>query len=93
MDIDGFQSESSCLIDRPMHIAITTLPGYSTREKKLLARKLKSTTALLLDIAPVTVSVSVKDLPMKEWCEFIRTLPDNEIIIPETIVDCESCDC
>lgn len=47
-----------------MHIAITSLPGYSLEEKKQLARELKNTVAALMGVAPVTVSVSVKDLPL-----------------------------
>lgn len=66
-----------------MHIAITSLPGYSLEEKKQLARELKNTVAALLGVAPVTVSVSVKDLPLEDWNEFLCELPDDEIIIPE----------
>lgn len=67
-----------------MHIAITTLPGYSLQEKKLLARRLKEEAANLMGIVPCTVSVSVKDLPIENWDDFIQKLPDDEIIIPET---------
>ena len=66
-----------------MHIAITTLPGYSPQEKKLLARRLKETAANLMGVVPCTISVSVKDLPIEDWDAFIRELPDDEIIIPE----------
>lgn len=66
-----------------MHIAITTLPGYSPQEKKLLARWLKEATANLMGVVPCTVSVSVKDLPIEKWDDFIRELPDDEIVIPE----------
>lgn len=65
-----------------MHIAITTLPGYSLRDKKLLARRLKDAVASL-GVLPITVSVSIKDLPKEEWDEFIVKLHDDEIIIPE----------
>lgn len=65
-----------------MHIAITTLPGYSLREKKLLAKMVKEAAAST-GVASFTVSVSVKDLPMEDWDEFIRDLPNEEIIIPE----------
>lgn len=65
-----------------MHIAITTLPGYSLRDKKLLARRLKDAVASL-GVLPITVSVSIKDLPKEEWDEFIFKLPNDEIIIPE----------
>ncbi|UYU41798.1 tautomerase family protein [Bacteroides salyersiae] len=65
-----------------MHIAITTLPGYSLRDKKLLARRLKDAVASL-GVLPITVSVSIKDLPKEEWDEFIIKLHDDEIIIPE----------
>ena len=41
-----------------MHIAITTLPGY-TPEKKRLARALKETAASI-GVASFTVSVSVR---------------------------------
>lgn len=76
-----------------MHIAITTLPGYSLQEKQLMARKLKNTVAALLGVATVSVSVSVKDLPIEDWNEFIRKLPDSEIIIPETCKGQTDCNC
>lgn len=66
-----------------MHIAITTLPGYTPQEKKLLARRLKEAAANLMGVIPCTVSVSVKDLPIENWDGFIRELPDDEIVIPE----------
>lgn len=71
-----------------MHIAITTLPGYTRQEKILLARRLKMATAELMDIAPVSISVSAKDLLIEDWDEFIHELPDEEIIIPETSKSC-----
>lgn len=67
-----------------MHIAVTTLPGYNPQEKKLLARRLKEEAANLTGVTAYTVSVSVKDLPIEKWDDFIRELPDDEIIIPET---------
>lgn len=67
-----------------MHIAITTLPGCSPQEKKLLARRLKEEAANLMGVTSCTVSVSVKDLPIEDWDAFIRELPDDEIVIPET---------
>ena len=67
-----------------MHISITTLPGYSPQEKKLLARHLKDAVANLMNVSSCTVSVSVKDLPIEDWDAFIRELPDSEIVIPET---------
>lgn len=65
-----------------MHIAITTLPGYSLRDKKLLAKTVKEAVAST-GVTSFTVSVSVKDLPMEEWDKFILELPNDEIIIPE----------
>lgn len=76
-----------------MHIVIITLPGYSQQEKKLLARKLKDVAACFTGVAPCTVSVSVKDLPMEKWDKFIKELPDDEIIIPETCKGCTDCNC
>lgn len=76
-----------------MHKAITTLPGYNLQEKKQLARNLKNTVAALLGVAPVSISVSVKDLPIEDWNEFIRELPDNEIIIPEACKGQIDCSC
>lgn len=67
-----------------MHIAITALPGYTPQEKKLLARRLKEVAANLMGVIPCTVSVSVKDLPIENWGDFIKELPDDEIVIPET---------
>lgn len=72
-----------------MHIAITTLPGYSLQEKKLLARRLKEEAANLMGVTSCTVSVSIKDLPKEEWNKFIHELPDDEIIIPETYKECK----
>lgn len=67
-----------------MHIAITTLPGYTPQEKKLLAQRLKEVAANLMGVIPCTVSVSVKDLSIENWDDFIKELPDDEIVIPET---------
>ena len=67
-----------------MHIAITTLPGYTPQEKKLLAQRLKEAAANLMGAIPCTVSVSVKDLSIENWDDFIKELPDDEIVIPET---------
>ena len=50
-----------------MHIAITTLPGYTPQEKKLLAQRLKEAAANLMGVIPCTVSVSVKDLSIENW--------------------------
>lgn len=72
-----------------MHITITTLPGYGIQEKKLLARKLKEVVTTFMKVSPVLVSISVRDLPMEEWDKFIRELPDDEIIIPETYKECK----
>ena len=72
-----------------MHIAITTLPGYSLQEKKLLARRLKEEVASLMGVTSCTVSVSIKDLPKEEWDKFLYELPDDEIIIPETYKECK----
>ena len=62
-----------------MHIAITTLPGYTPQEKKLLAQRLKEAAANLMGVIPCTVSVSVKDLSIENWDDFIKELPDDEI--------------
>ena len=67
-----------------MHIAITTLPGYTPQEKKLLAQRLKEAAANLMGVIPCTVSLSVKDLSIENWDDFIKELPDDEIVIPET---------
>lgn len=67
-----------------MHIAITTLPGYTPQEKKLLAQRLKEAAANLMGVISCTVSVSVKDLSIENWDDFIKELPDDEIVIPET---------
>lgn len=66
-----------------MHIAITSLPGYTDEEKKMLARRLKEAASNLLGIMPCMVSVSVKDLPYHKWDDLITALPDAEIVIPE----------
>lgn len=66
-----------------MHITITALPGYTPQEKKLLARRLKEAATSLMGVVPCTVSVSVKDLPIENWDNFIKELPDDEIVIPE----------
>ena len=66
-----------------MHIAITSLPGYTDEEKRILARSLKEAASNLLGIMPCMVSVSMKDLPYHQWDDFISTLSDGEIVIPE----------
>lgn len=65
------------------HITITLLPGRTPEQKKSLARRLKEVLACELDINPVIVSVSVKDLPMEGWNGFLANLPEDEIVIPE----------
>lgn len=70
------------------HISVTILPGCSREEKIRLARRLKEAMSCLLEIAPVTISVSIKDLPMDKWNEFIIALPSDEIIIPEAHKEC-----
>lgn len=66
-----------------MHIAITSLPGYTDEEKRMLGRRLKEAASNLLGIMPCMVSISVKDLPYHKWDDFITSLPDAEIVIPE----------
>lgn len=66
-----------------MHIAITSLPGYTDEEKRMLARRLKEAASNLLGIMPCMVSVSVKALSYHKWDDFITSLPDAEIVIPE----------
>lgn len=66
-----------------MHIAITSLPGYTDEEKRMLGRRLKAVASNHLGIMPCMVSVSVKDLPYHKWDDFINSLPDAEIVIPE----------
>lgn len=78
------------------HITITLLPGRTPEQKKSLARRLKEVLACELDINPVIVSVSVKDLPMEGWNGFLTNLPEDEIVIPEN--ECgeypkDSCPC
>ena len=58
--------------------------GYTPQEKKLLAQRLKEAAANLMGVIPCTVSVSVKDLSIENWDDFIKELPDDEIVIPET---------
>lgn len=65
------------------HITITLLPGRTPEQKKSLARRLKEVLACELDINPVIVSVSVKDLPIEGWNGFLENLPEDEIFIPE----------
>lgn len=58
--------------------------GNTPQEKKLLAQRLKEAAANLMGVIPCTVSVSVKDLSIENWDDFIKELPDDEIVIPET---------
>lgn len=65
------------------HITVTMLPGRSPEQKKSLARQLRETLAAALNVDAMIVSVSVEDLPMEGWSEFLRSLPEDSIIIPE----------
>ena len=56
--------------------------GYTSAEKKLLAKRLKEA-ATSAGVVSFAVPVSIKDLPMEKWDTFIRELPDDETIIPE----------
>lgn len=75
-----------------MHIAITSLPGYTDEEKRMLARSLKDEASQRLGMQPSMVSVSFKDLPYDKWDKFIDNLSDSEIIIPECF-KCEDSIC
>lgn len=66
---------------------ITSLPGYTDEEKRMLARRLKGAASNLLGIMPFMVSVSMKDLLYHQWDDFISTLSEGEIVIPESRVD------
>ncbi len=72
------------MILRHAHCNHDTTGIHSAREKKLLAQRLKEAAANLMGVIPCTVSVSVKDLSIENWDDFIKELPDDEIVIPET---------
>lgn len=65
------------------HIAITMLPGRTPEQKKSLARKLREVLSEELNVDNLLVSVSVSDLPIEGWGEFLGQLPQESIIIPE----------
>lgn len=71
------------MILRHAHCNHDTTGIHSAREK-LLAQRLKEAAANLMGVIPCTVSVSVKDLSIENWDDFIKELPDDEIVIPET---------
>lgn len=75
-----------------MHIAITSLPGYTDEEKRMLGRRLKEAASQRLGVQPSMISVSFKDLPYNKWDKFIDNLSDSEIIIPENF-RCEDSIC
>lgn len=65
------------------HISIGILPGQSKEQKKHLAHKLREVMATEMKIDKVFVSVSIEDLELKQWDEFLKRIPDETIIIPQ----------
>lgn len=74
-----------------MHITVTSLPGYTDEEKRLLARSLKEAASQRLGLLSSMISVSFKDLPYNKWNDFIDGLSDSEIIIPESRLENSIC--
>ncbi len=66
------------------HIAITMLPGRTPEQKKSLACRLREALASELGVDKLLVSVSVEDLALENWDGFLKGLPDDSILIPET---------
>mgnify|MGYP003623478219 CR=1 FL=1 len=65
------------------HIAIGMLPGCGPEQKKCLSRKLREVLAAELGIDKVIVSVSIEDIDLSQWEQFMDRIPDEAIMIPE----------
>lgn len=80
------------------HVIVGMLPGRTPERKKALARKIRDMVAEELGVDRMIVSVSVEDVTMENWNEFMARVPDDSILIPEENDDDEkfkkcSCHC
>ena len=63
------------------HIAVSMIPGRSRDTKEILAQKLKECLMEVLHVEDKFVSVSVQDIELKDWNEFMQTIPEEAILV------------
>lgn len=78
------------------HVCIGMMPGRTPEQKKSLARKIRDLIASELHVDKMIISVSVEDVELSGWNEFMQKIPDDSIVIPEEINNTEKyekCSC
>lgn len=63
------------------HISVTMYPGRDDETKKALAQKLQDFVAEELCVKKDIVSVSVTDIPPKNWEAEMRKLPPGSVFV------------
>lgn len=66
------------------HLTISAVPGHSEEEKIRLAEQLVEVTAAEFHLPPEQVSVSMREIPKRDWREYIGHLPTEEFIVIPT---------
>ncbi|MDH6534567.1 Tautomerase enzyme [Parabacteroides sp. 52] len=63
------------------HIAITMFPGRDEQTKQKLARAMQKALCEELGIGTKIASVSVEDIPMNEWEDSMKKVPQEAMFI------------
>lgn len=67
------------------HIAITMIPGRQEREKRALAKKVRTAVINELGVDPKVVSVSVEDIPKEDWIKSMEPFSDEVMFVQPNI--------
>lgn len=63
------------------HIAVSMLPGRSREVKQELAERLRDALMKTLGVEEKFVSVSVEDVELKDWEDWMKRFPEDNILI------------
>ncbi|MDE6589953.1 MAG: 4-oxalocrotonate tautomerase family protein [Oscillospiraceae bacterium] len=63
------------------HVAITMIPGRDNETKRALALKTQAFLVRELGIDPKFVSVSIQDIPKKDWAKSMEQFSDNIMFV------------
>ena len=63
------------------HVAITMIPGRDDETKRALALKTQAFFVQELGIDPKFVSVSIQDIPKKDWNKSMEQFPDEIMFV------------
>lgn len=64
------------------HVAITMIPGRDDVTKKELAEKMQLFLAKELAVDKKFVSVSIQDVPIRDWDSEMKKFPDDSMFVP-----------